>query len=263
MILSPLPKHPWEAIGIDLFCVDGVNYLVVVDYYSRFFEIKKLKRTTTENITQALSQIFARFGAPAIIRSDNGPQFASAQFKAFVKQWGSSHVTSSPYFPQSNGVAERTVQTAKQLIKKSPNIHKALLTHRDTPGKEGFTPAELLIGRRLRTDVPVAPHMLRPRWSTVEFTKRNEAYRIKQGQQYNRRHRTLARDPIQPQTAVRILSGAPITGTVIGPAHTPRSYVVSTPGGLTRRTSKHLQLLQPVATTRSGRTVRAPSRLDL
>lgn len=263
MIFSPLPKHPWEAIGIDLFCVDGVNYLVVVDYYSRFFELKKLKRTTTENITQALSQIFARFGAPAIIRSDNGPQFASAQFKAFVKQWGSSHVTSSPYFPQSNGAAERTVQTAKQLIKKSPNIHKALLAHRDTPGKEGFTPAELLMGRRLRTDVPVAPDVLRPQWSTVEFTKRNEAYKVKQGQQYNRRHRTLARELIQPQTAVRILSGAPTTGTVIGPAHTPRSYVVSTPGGLTRRTSKHLQPLQPVATTRSGRTVRAPSRLDL
>ncbi|KAL3212626.1 hypothetical protein MRX96_008035 [Rhipicephalus microplus] len=68
MIVSPLPKHPLEAIGIDLFCVDGVTYLVVVDYYSRFFEIKKLKRTTTENKTQALSQIFARFGAPAIIR---------------------------------------------------------------------------------------------------------------------------------------------------------------------------------------------------
>ncbi|KAL3179150.1 hypothetical protein MRX96_038251 [Rhipicephalus microplus] len=87
MILSPLPKHPWEAIGIDLFCVDGVNYLDVVDYYSRFFEIKKLKHATTENITEALSQIFARFGAPAIIRSENGPQLASAHFKAFVKQW--------------------------------------------------------------------------------------------------------------------------------------------------------------------------------
>ncbi|KAL3191270.1 hypothetical protein MRX96_018834 [Rhipicephalus microplus] len=223
---------------------------------------RSLKRTTTQNTTEALSQICARFGVPAIIRSDNGPQFASAQFKAFVKQWGSSHVTSSPYFPQSDGAAEKTVQTAKQLIKKSPNIHKALLAHRYTPRKEGFTPAELLMGRRLRTDVPVAPRMLRLRWSTVEFTKRNEAYRIKQGQQYNRRHRTLARDPIQPQTAVRILSGAPITGIVIGPAHTPRSCVVSTPGGLTRHTSKHLQPLQPVATT-SGRTVRAPSRLDL
>ncbi|KAL3255538.1 hypothetical protein MRX96_017440 [Rhipicephalus microplus] len=228
MILSPLPKHPWEAIGIDVFWVDGVNYLVVVGYYSHFFEIKNLKRTTTENITQALSQIFAPFGAPAIMRSDNGPQFASAQLKAFVKQWGSSHVTSSPYFPLSNGAAGRTVQTAKQLIKKSPNVHKALLAHRDKPRKEGFTPAELVMGRRPRTDVPVAPHMLRPRWSTVEFSKRNEAYRVKQGQQYSRRHRTLARDPVQPKTAVRILSGAPITGTVIGPAHTPRSYVVST-----------------------------------
>ncbi|KAL3193867.1 hypothetical protein MRX96_000154 [Rhipicephalus microplus] len=139
-----------------------------------------------------------------------------------------------PVLPSEQRWAKRTVQTAKQLIKKSPNIHKALLAHRDTPGKEGFTPAELLMGRRLRSDVPVAQYMLRPRWSTIEFTKRNEAYRIKQGQQYNRRHRTLARDPIQPQTAVHILSGAPITGTVIGPAHTSCSYVVSTPGAPSR-----------------------------
>lgn len=100
------------------------------------------------------------FGALAIIRSDNGPPFATTKFKAFNNHWRSSHITSSPYFPRINGTAERMVQTAKQLIMISPNIYKALLAHRDTPGKNGFTPAELLMGRHLRANM--APQRLKP-----------------------------------------------------------------------------------------------------
>ncbi|KAL3238712.1 hypothetical protein MRX96_021936 [Rhipicephalus microplus] len=138
MIHYSLPKRPYEAIEIHPFSINGVNYLIVVEYYSRFFELKKLKRNNTENRTQALCQIFMRFGAPAIVRSDIVPQFASAQFKAFVERWGSSHITSRTYFPQSDGTAKGTVQTTKQLIMKSRNIHKALHAHRDAPGKKRF-----------------------------------------------------------------------------------------------------------------------------
>ncbi|KAL3196961.1 hypothetical protein MRX96_045052 [Rhipicephalus microplus] len=204
-----------------------------------------------------------RFGAPAIIQSDNDPQFASAQLKAFFYQWRSSHITSSPYFPQSNVAAERTIQTTKQLIRKSPKIRKALLTLRDTPGKEKFISVKLLVGWRLRTDMPVAPHMLKPRWSTVEFRKRNKVYEAKQGTQYNRSNRTLVRDAIKLHTAVRRLSGTPITRTVIGPEQTPYSYIQSAVGGgLTRPTSKHLQPLQQV-TKRSGRMIKVHSKCNV
>ena len=75
--------------------------------------------TTSASIISALKSIFARHGIPGILRSDNGPQYASVEFKSFASSYGFQHLTSSPRFPQSNGQAERSVQTVKNLLKKS------------------------------------------------------------------------------------------------------------------------------------------------
>ena len=59
----------------------------------------------------ALKAIFSRHGIPATFVSDNGPQFISEEMRAFAKEYGFQHVTSSPYYPyypKSNGQAERT-----------------------------------------------------------------------------------------------------------------------------------------------------------
>ena len=62
-----------------------------------------------------------------------GPQFDSEEFEQFAKQYGFEHKTSSPYYPQGNTLAERTVQTVKNLLKKSMDPHMALLAYRSTP----------------------------------------------------------------------------------------------------------------------------------
>uniref|UniRef100_A0A147BN06 RNA-directed DNA polymerase n=1 Tax=Ixodes ricinus TaxID=34613 RepID=A0A147BN06_IXORI len=290
LLQTPLPERPWEVIGMDLFSFEGDNYLVVVDYFSRFFELVKLRTTTTKDITKALRPMFARFGTPDVIRSDNGPQFASADFKSFTRDWSIKHVTSSPYYPQSNGAAERTVQTGKQLLRKSPDVEQALLAHRATPGKEGYSPAELIMGRKVKTSVPAAPGSLRPHWSCEDFRTRNAQYRRLQAQQYNKRHRAVDYEPIQPDTRVKIFAGAATHGRVVHAAAEPRSYVVETASGTSRRTQRHLQPAgQPTAEqaarqpafvdepsingpsyatpkpkqTRRGRQVRRPARLDL
>ena len=51
------------------------SFLVVVDYYSRYYEVVISHSTTTEKIVDALSSIFARFGFPHSLKLDNGPQF--------------------------------------------------------------------------------------------------------------------------------------------------------------------------------------------
>ncbi|XP_044167255.1 uncharacterized protein K02A2.6-like [Acropora millepora] len=133
MIPTPLPERPWQKVATDLFYHSGKTYIIVVDYYSRFFEIAPLKSTTTENAINHLKSFFRRHGIPDITISDNGPQFAAATFSKFAEEWGFTHLTSSPQYPQSDGEVGRAVNTAKGLIIKSEDPYMALLSYRSTP----------------------------------------------------------------------------------------------------------------------------------
>ena len=103
--------------------------------------------------------IFVRRGIPKIVVSDNGPQFSSKQYQVFAKHWEFQHITSSPKHPQTNGKAERTVQTVKQLLKKAmqndEDPYLALLNFRACPASdESPAPASKLMNRKLRTRLP-------------------------------------------------------------------------------------------------------------
>jgi len=84
MIPSTLPSGPWEKIATDLFELKGITYLLLVDYYLRFIEVVKLSATTTKSVISAMMPIFARYGIPDVIVSDNGPQYSSQEFGEFV-----------------------------------------------------------------------------------------------------------------------------------------------------------------------------------
>ncbi|KAM7293575.1 uncharacterized protein ISCGN_026705 [Ixodes scapularis] len=200
----------------------------------------------------------AHLGRPAIRSLGVLPQLLNVT--VFLKEWGVIQSTSSPHYPQSNGEAERTVQTVKQLLGKSTDIQKALLAQPATPGIEGDAPAELFMGRRLRTNVPVKPKSLQPRWDTTDFRSRNALYKEKMRQHYDERRRTRELDTLPPGTAVRILTRAASYGHILGPAPQPRSYVVQTTTGTTRRTRGHLQPAVATTVTRSGRISRPPDR---
>ena len=153
MIPTPLPDYPWQVIGSDLFQVKNDHYLLTADYFSRYPEVTKLTSTTSAAVISALKAQFARFGIPEIVRSDNGPQYDSAEFADFAKLYGFTHQTSSPRFPQSNGFVERTVKTVKKLLRQSDDPCLVLLTFHSMPLPLcNLSPAELLMGRRLLTD---------------------------------------------------------------------------------------------------------------
>ena len=84
-----------------------------MDYFSRYFEVAKLTSTASCAVIEAMKYIFSRYGIPETLVSDNGPQFSATEMKHYSHSFGFQHVTSSPYYLQSNGQAERTVQTAK------------------------------------------------------------------------------------------------------------------------------------------------------
>ncbi|KAJ0023870.1 hypothetical protein NQD34_003769 [Periophthalmus magnuspinnatus] len=142
------PVRPWQRVGTDLFELRGKTYLLAVDYYSRYVEIALLNKTKSSDVITHLKSFFARHGIPEVLMSDNGPQYSCQTFTEFAATYGFKHITSSPKFPQSNGEAERAVQTVKNLLKKAADPYLALLAYRATPLQSGYSPAELLMGRR-------------------------------------------------------------------------------------------------------------------
>ena len=91
--------------------------------------------------SQIRSQLFAAYGLPEQIVSDNGPQFVSDEFATFVKINGIKHIRCAPYHPSSNGAAERFVQTFKKAMKAnrdsplsfSHRLSNFLFTYRFSP----------------------------------------------------------------------------------------------------------------------------------
>ncbi|XP_035904771.1 uncharacterized protein K02A2.6-like isoform X5 [Anopheles stephensi] len=165
----PKPPGPWHRVHIDYAGpVEGAYFLIAVDAYSKWPEIIKTASITSFATISILRGIFARFGPPVTLVSDNGTQFSSEAFKEFCECNGIDHVRTPPFHPQSNGQAERFVDTFKRSLKKirarNVSLEEALdlflLTYRSTPNPalDQRTPAEVMFGRTTRT----IHHLLRP-----------------------------------------------------------------------------------------------------
>ena len=186
---TEFPERPWSRVGVDFFQHKDKHYLLAVDYCSRDIEISQVSKNvnSAQTILQ-LKRIFSRHGIPDILFSDNGPQFDSREFTTFSTDWQFQHITSSPRYPQSNGEVERAVQTMKTVLNKSSDEYLALLNHRDTPLHHGYSPAQLSMGRKLRTRVPCHPDELKPETPDYDHIRRKEKeYRAKMKFDYDHR----------------------------------------------------------------------------
>ena len=230
LIPSALPHHPWERVATDLFELKGKKYIVMVDYFSRYPEVIQLSSTTSSAIVAAMKTIFLRHGIPKTLVSDNGPQLTSSEMKQFATNYGFQHVTTSPYHPQSNGFVERMVQTVKKLISETDDPCLTLLSYRATPLPWcNLSPAELLMGRRVRTDVPQSVKSLTPNWPHLSgFAQKDCEYKDQQKQNFDKRHRARPLPLLLDKTPVWVnTQGHQTPGQVVGPANTPRSYVIT------------------------------------
>ena len=139
----------------------------MVDYYSKYPELCILKDKTASSVVTSMKSVFARRGIPDEVVAENMP-FSSKAFCKFASEWGFKVSTSSPRYPQSNGMSERAIQTIKNLLKKAcedgNDPYIALLEYRNTPIsglKE--SPAQLLMSRMLKSKLPTVESLLKPR----------------------------------------------------------------------------------------------------
>lgn len=230
------PSKPWERIHIDYAGpVDGMMFLVIVDAHSKWPEVIPTKTSTSAKTITILRNIFARFGLPSQLVSDNAATFTSDEFQNFLKVNGIKHITSAPYHPSTNGLAERFVQTFKEALKSAKRDagtvqHKLanfLMAYRNTAhSTTGVSPAEMFLGHPLRT--------------RLDMLKPNIARKVadKQAEQLKTRGAAKMREfAVGQKVAVRDYRSKPhkwVTG-IIHAKTGPLSYQVKVGGQIWRR----------------------------
>eukprot|EP00731_Ephydatia_muelleri_P000810 Em0001g810a len=251
LLTTPLPTLPWQKVAMDIFEWEKCSYLLMVDYYSRFIEVTRLGGLSTEAVIGAVKGIFARHGVPEEVVSDNGPQFSSRTFQNFSREYGFEHITSSPLYPQSNGEAERAVRTVKSLWKKEKDPFLALLIYPATPLEIGYSPAELLMCRRLRTTLPMAQKQRVPKLpDPTVLSNKNDQVKGRQKKNFDADHGVKMLPTLHPGDTVWILDRHTM-GRVMKEI-APRSFVVETHEGNFRRNRRRLVLMPKDQDERGG-----------
>ncbi|XP_058456488.1 uncharacterized protein K02A2.6-like [Malaya genurostris] len=168
----PVPPEPWQRVHIDYAgTIDGLYFFVIVDAFSRWPEIYSSSTMTAKVTIQNLRNSFSRLGLPMVIVSDNAAQFVCDEFESFCKNNGIKHMLTAPHHPQSNGQAERFVDSMKRAMKKinkgepvQETLEVFLATYRSTPSETTRQkyPTELMFGRRMRTTLDLLRPMQAP-----------------------------------------------------------------------------------------------------
>ena len=161
--MSVLPDNPFNEVSIDFAYVDRENLLLLIDDYSRFPFVGPLSSTSASAVIPKLDKLFATFGTPRVVKSDNGPPFNGNEFAKFAGALGFKHRKVTPLWPRANAEVERFVKTLKKCIKAAKaegknwrnELQAFLGNYHTTPhATTEITPATLLLKRAVRNKFP-------------------------------------------------------------------------------------------------------------
>ena len=233
-----VPAAPWSKVATDIFHYESQPYLLIVDYTSRFPIVRKLKSMSAQNVAENFKSIFSEYGWPDTVVSDNGPCYTAELFTNLMNEYAVNHITSSPHYPQSNGLAERIVQIVKNLFykaKEEADINKYLMIYRNTPpASMSKSPMQMLQQRSARSQLPVS-NAARRRLGMIAEQQRSKNQHLP-AHDFHIGQDVMCQSPITKRWF-------PAKITALCPE--PRSYQIETPEGITyRRTQNHLKPFQ-------------------
>ena len=177
-----IPTIPWYKLTMDIFSFDNNNYLVVVDYTSKFPLIRRLLSMTAWAVTKMLKSIFAEYGLLTCIICDNGPCYALEYFATEIHKLRIQHIITSLCHHQSNGLAKVYIKITKCILQKAKDTngdpHLAMMVYWTTPpGPDQWSPMEMLHGHKAWSDLPLANAALKTKGliqTAVESTKNQQ-----------------------------------------------------------------------------------------
>uniref|UniRef100_A0A336MPS3 RNA-directed DNA polymerase n=1 Tax=Culicoides sonorensis TaxID=179676 RepID=A0A336MPS3_CULSO len=163
----PATNYPFERIHIDHFFFQDKIFLIIVDDFSKFIDVKENVSVSTKCVVKSLKEFFSYFGFPKILVSDNGSCFNSEDFNYFCYINNITHLNSPQYHPESNGLAERLVGVTKNSLKKSlqqdlnnglkleDKILNFLFKYRNSPVSTHMTPCQAIFKYNVKNNLSV------------------------------------------------------------------------------------------------------------
>ena len=253
---------PFEHVSVDLFAASGRTYLAYADRRTGWLEIAEWRTDPNAGqVIDAMRKFFTALGVPAMVSSDNGPQFASIEYRNFLDRWNVTARYSSPYHPQSNGHAEAAVKVLKKLVLTSSasiaseEFQKGLLQLRNEPLHDGRSPAEHLFGHKLRSLVPARRNAFSPEWQALA-NGRIKAVMQKTKAYYDKSAHSLRPLRVGQTVAIQNTKGRWEETGVIVEKNSDRSYYVQTSGREARRRNR--KQLRPVTVAAPDNPPRTP-----
>ena len=242
MLGQEVPLYPWTKLATDIFNFEGVSYLLVVDYTSHYPIVHKLASMTGQHIASHFKLICSEYGWPDTLVSDNGPCYTSEVFTNLMSEYNINHITSSPHYPQSNGLAEKYVQIVKNLFYKAKeegkDLYHSLMVYCNTPLSSNLqSPMQILTSRSARSDLPMSNAARKQKGLDCEQlrpTCKNEQLPL---HDLHLDQAVIYQDPSDkrwyPATITRL-------------CQEPRSYLITTKQGVQyRKTQAHLKPYHP------------------
>ena len=247
LINREVPDGPWETLGVDIFYYQGSEFLLIIDYFSKYVEVAKLRDMSSSSVISVLKSQFARHGVPYVMYSDPGTQLNSAEMSKFAADWNFTWKTSSAKYSQSNGMVERHIATIKRMFKKldddpgkDPNL--AMLEYRNTPIGDGLkSPNEIMFGRKIRGILPNSKNFEREK-ENREIKEKLIDRQLRQKEYYDRNAHNLKPVNVNDKVYVKKEFNKPmVPARVTKICDRPRSYEVElSNGNRIERNRRHL-----------------------